>query len=287
METIELRQRRDFSAVISTGFQYVRQNWKSLYRPLAFFCLPLYVVASLFMGNFFRTVYANMEGANSGAMLGSMGSMGAGYLLMILAMLMMYTLVYEHMRHYMLNRGLPPSSGEMWKAMLQQLPAYFVVGLLAGIIAMAGVVLLFVGALWLAIVFTMAYPLRAFERAGIGECISRSFRVIKGHWWETFGLVLVLVMLITFISYFLYLPLMLLTGFSAMSGMEPMGGAGEYGQRMGWFMTLFMLLAGVVNMLLLPFLHVPIGLQALSLIEEKEGRGLMQRVDEATAPPAA
>lgn len=285
MEYIELRQRRDFSAVISTGFQFIRQNWKTLYRPLVFLCLPLYIVASLFMGSFFRTIYAHP--GDPGAVLGSMGGMSLGYLLMALSMLLMYTLVYEYMRFYMLNRGMAPTVGDLWKEASRQLLPYFAIGLLAGIIAMFGLILLFFGALWLAIVFTMALPLRAFERADIGDCISRSFKVIKGHWWETFGLVLVLGMLIGFVSYFIYLPFLLLTGFSAMSGVDVTGDPGAFGERMGWMMTVFMLVAGVVNVLLQPFLQVPIGLQALSLIEEKEGRGLMQRVDEATAPPAA
>ncbi len=285
METIELRQRRDFSAVISTGFQFIRQNWKTLYRPLVFFCLPPYIVASLFMGSFFRTVYAHP--GDPGAVLGSMGGMSLGYLLMALSMLLMYTMIYEYMRFYMLNHGTAPTTGELWKEASRQLLPYFVIGLLAGIIAMFGLVLLFFGAIWLAVVFTMALPLRAFERADIGDCIGRSFKVIKGHWWETFGLVLVLAMLIGFISYFIYLPFLLLTGFSAMSGADAMGEPGAFGERMGWMMTLFMLVAGVVNVLLQPFLQVPLGLQALSLIEEKEGHGLMQRVDEATAPPAA
>lgn len=285
MEYIELRQRRDFSAVISTGFQFIRQNWKTLYRPLVFLCLPLYIVASLFMGSFFRTIYAHP--GDPGAVLGSMGGMSLGYLLMALSMLLMYTLVYEYMRFYMLNRGMAPTVGDLWKEASRQLLPYFAIGLLAGIIAMFGLILLFFGALWLAIVFTMALPLRAFERADIGDCISRSFKVIKGHWWETFGLVLVLGMLIGFVSYFIYLPFLLLTGFSAMSGVDVTGDPGAFGERMGWMMTVFMLVAGVVNVLLQPFLQVPIGLQALSLIEEKEGRGLMQRVEEATAPPAA
>ncbi|MBP8823252.1 MAG: glycerophosphoryl diester phosphodiesterase membrane domain-containing protein [Flavobacteriales bacterium] len=282
LEYIELRQRRDFSAVISTGFQFIRQNWKTLYRPLVFLCLPLYIVASLFMGSFFRTIYANP--GDPAAVLGSMGGMSAGYLLMALSMLLMYTLVFEYMRFYMLNRGLAPTLGELWKEASRQLIPYFVIGLLAGIIAMFGLLLLFFGALWLAIVFTMAMPLRAFERASIGDCIGRSFKLVKGHWWETFGLVLVLAMLIGFVSYFIYLPFLLLTGFGAMSGLEdPM----QAGEQLGWMMTVFMLVAGVVNVLLQPFLQVPIGLQALSLLEEKEGRGLLQRVDEATAPPAA
>lgn len=284
METIELRKQRDFSAVISTGFQFVRQNWKTLYRPLIFICLPPYLVASFFFGSFFRTVMVDAQAGYVGSFGTSFGSMGLGYLLMIFSALLMYAMIYEYMRHYMQNHGLPPSTGELWKATSRQLPAYFAIAVLAGILIFAGVFLLIVGALWLAIVFTMAFPLRSFEGAGITDCIGRSFKLIKGHWWETFGLVLVLAMLIGFLGYFIYLPFMMLTGFGAMSGLE---NPAEMGERMGWMMTVFMMLSGVVTVLLQPLILVPVGLQALSLMEEKEGRGLLERVEQATMPPTA
>ena len=98
----------------------------------------------------------------------------------------------------------------------------------------------------------------------------------------TFGLVIVLTMLIGFISYIVYLPFLLFTGFSAMSSADTMADPAE---QMRWAMTGIMIIGGVANILLMPFLQVPLGLHALSLIEEKEGRGLMDRVDELQLNP--
>ncbi|MEO8733734.1 MAG: hypothetical protein ABI373_05350, partial [Flavobacteriales bacterium] len=266
-EYIELRQQRDFSDVISTGFQFIRLNWKTLYRPLVFICLPIYLVASVLFGSFFRSVFTSARGGNIEGMMAGMGTMMFGYALMGISMLLLYTMVYEYMRFYMLNKGLAPTMGQLWKETSRQLPSYFVIGLLAGIIASFGLILLIVGAIWLGIVFSMALPLRAFERADIGDCIGRSFKVIKGRWWMTFGLVIVLSMLIGIISYIIYLPFLLLTGFGAMSGMGGMQDTAAMGERMGWIMTLMMALLGVMSVLMQPFLQVPLGLQALSLIE--------------------
>ncbi|MBZ0205432.1 MAG: hypothetical protein K8H89_03835 [Flavobacteriales bacterium] len=289
---IELRQQRDFSAVISTGFQFVRQNWKALYRPLFFICLPIYLLASVLFGSFFRSFYGNALAGNQElmmtGMMGSMGSMFLGYVLMALSMLLLYAIIYEFMRYYMENKGQTPGMGELWKVVRGQLVSYFVIGFLAGIIATFGMVLFIIPGIWLAIVFTMAFPLHAFERTDIGDSIGRSFKVIKGRWWMTFSLVIVLAMLIGFISYIIYLPFMLLTGLGAMSGIGSMDDPAAMGERMGWLMTLMMVLGGVVNVIFQPLLHVPIGLHALSLIEEKEGRGLLQRVDDLnTARPTA
>lgn len=274
---IELRRQRDFSDVISTGFQYIRQNWRSLYRPLIFICLPLYLFASLLFGNFFRTA---LGGGAPSLSVSGIGSMFIGYLLMGISMLLLYAMVFEHMRFYMVNKGLPPTAGQLWKQASKMLPSYFVVGLLAALITGLGLVFFVLPGIWLLIVFSMAFPILAFERAEIGACIGRSFKVIRGRWWMTFGMVFVLALLVGFIGYILYLPFLLLTGFGAYSGMEGMENPAELGSHLGWLMTLFMAASGAVNVLLQPFLQVPLGLQALSLIEEKEGRGLMQRVEE-------
>ncbi|MEO7082146.1 MAG: hypothetical protein ABIY71_11485 [Flavobacteriales bacterium] len=286
-EYIELRKKRDFSAVISTGFQFIRQNWKELYRPLVFICLPIYLVASVFFGSFFRTMYAGQSSGNVGMILSGMGSMLLGYVLMGISMLLLYAMVFEYMRFYMVNKGMKPTMGELWKEVKGQLGAYFVIGLLVSFITSAGLILFIVGALWLAIVFVMAFPLRAFERADIGDCIGRSFTVIKGNWWRTFALVVILGMMVSFIGYIIYLPFVLLTGFGAMSGVESMNDPSAMGERMGWLMTGLMIASGVMYVLLLPLLQVPIALHALSLIEEKEGRGLMDRVNELQVTPKA
>ena len=127
--------------------------------------------------------------------------------------------------------------------------------------------------------------LRAFERAEIGDCIGRSFKVIKGRWWMTFGLIVILTLLIGTISYIIYLPFVLITGFGTMSGMGGMHDPAAMGERMGVMMTVMTALMGVMSVLMQPFLQVPLALQALSLIEEKEGRGLMERVDAVLVPP--
>ena len=284
-EFIELRKQRDFSAVISTGFQFIRVNWKTLYRPLVFIALPVYIVASLLFGSFFRTAFTHQAGGVPS--LGMMVPLLLGYALLIVSLLLMYTMVFEYMRFYMLNKGLPPTTGQLLREVRKELLAYFANALLAGLIAMAGMLLCILPGIWLGIVFVVVLPLRAFERADVGDCISRSFVLVKGHWWMTFGLVTVLSVLISLISYIVYLPFMLIAGFGTLSGLQGMHAATEIGSRMAWLMTLFMVLAGVVSVILQPFLQVSIGLHALSLIEEKEGRGLMQRVDDISFDPKA
>jgi hypothetical protein len=109
--------------------------------------------------------------------------------------------------------------------------------------------------IWLAIVFSVAFPLLAFERASVGDCVGRSFKLVKGHWWHSFGLVLVLAMLIGFLGYVIYLPFMLFMGFGTLSGMADPSTAGS---RPGLDDDLVHGGGGgVMNVLLQPLLLVP------------------------------
>lgn len=275
---IELRKVRDFSEVISTGFQFIRQNWKALYRPLLFYYLPPYLVASFFFGRFFRTLGPLSAPGDTAALATGTISMGFGYLLIVLASTLMYAIVYEFMAHYLRSHGSLPAAGELGRMALRRLLLYLAVIIIVGLITTVGLVLFILPGIWLAVLFSLALPVLAFSQGDIGQSISRPFKLVRGHWWVTFALILVLAMLIGFISYIIYLPLMLLTGFGALSGAAGM----EDPERLGWLMTWFMLGAAVVNMILQPFLLVPLGVHTLSLMEEKEGHGLMERVDEVT-----
>lgn len=275
MNYINLRLKRDFSDVISTAFQFVRQNWKSLYRPLIFICLPIYMVSSLFMGRFFRTSIGAPD-------LAGMGSMMLGYLFSVVAMLLLYVMVYEYMAFYLETAGGAPTTAQVWQRTRRRLLDYFVVGLVCSILITIGMFLVLIPGIWLAIVFSMAFPILAFRQVGLGDAFGQSFRLVKGRWWLTFGLILVVAVLIGFISYIIYLPFMLLVGFGSMSSMNAMNDPSHF----GWMMSIFTAAAGVVAVLLHPFMIVTIGVHALSLMEEKDGSGLLERVESATAPDA-
>ena len=194
-QPIELRKQRDFSECISVGFQFVRQNWKNLYRPLVFICMPIHVVASMLMGSFFRGI-----GPGRVPRMDAIGSMFGGYMLMGISFLFLYIVVFEYMRLYMENSGIQPTLGDVWKRITQQFFAYFAISLLVVVMAMLGFVLLILPGIFLMVTFVAAFPLRAFERTSVGDSIGQSFSLIWGNWWITFLLLFVMTMLVSLMS---------------------------------------------------------------------------------------
>jgi hypothetical protein len=61
-----------------------------------------------------------------------------------------------------------------------------------------GFVLLVIPAVWIGVKLSMVFPAVVFERKGPFGAIGRSWTLTRGHWWRTFGTLLV-VFLITFV----------------------------------------------------------------------------------------
>jgi hypothetical protein len=83
--------------------------------------------------------------------------------------------------------------------------AYFAMSICVGI----GLVLLLVPGIFLAVKWSMTFPAIVAERAGPFAALRRSWELTRGHWWRTFGTLLVVV-LISFV-----LSIAILVGFGA------------------------------------------------------------------------
>lgn len=267
------RRVRDYSECISDGFQFIRLHWRGLYRPLLFVCVPLKVVAAVLLGAFFRSM-----APGSGPGTRNLLSMFLGYALMATAYFLASVLVCEYMRAVMTGDGTRPGLPQLWREVRRQLPAYFAVGLVTMLIAGTSVFLFVVPFIFMLVVFQFSYPLRAFERASVGDCIGRAFSLVWGRWWATAALFFTLVVLSIVLNTAVDVPAMLLSGFGSLSGADWMNDPEGASTRYGLFFSLVTLISSVTYLLLMPFLQVPMGLHMLSVLEKKESPGLLNEV---------
>lgn len=66
----------------------------------------------------------------------------------------------------------------------------------------------------LLVYLSIFYPIRFFEKTSFGETFSRSFSLISGHWWQTFGLGIVVVIVGAIFNIAAALPGGLISGLS-------------------------------------------------------------------------
>jgi uncharacterized membrane protein len=94
--------------------------------------------------------------------------------------------------------GEHAGAGESLRYALGRLLVLIVAYLALVVIVVIGLVLLIVPGIWLAVKLSMTFPAVVFERKGPFAAIGRSWRLTSGHWWRTFGTLLV-VFLVSFV----------------------------------------------------------------------------------------
>jgi hypothetical protein len=133
-------------------------------------------------------------------------------------------------------------------------------------------IIIIVPLMYFGIVFSLSPAITAFEGKTPMESIRRAFFLIKDKWWSTFGLLMTLALVSSFMGYIFTIPaaiIPLLKGFGVISNSP---------------ITNFLIILTTVFSMLGTFLlsalgHFGLGFQYFNLVERKEGTGLLQQIN--------
>ena len=291
---IELREERDFGQKFNAVFTFVQTNFKPFVKIMALTVGPLALVGGFFFGLFFSYL-SNLEGLAAGNhhnYLGGFAELAVSYLFLGIASLWMTIAVFSYMAEYekgneniTIEAVWKHGKGKIWPmigfSMLIVLAMILVVFIIfalpgndnAGIIFFK-MLLFYIAIFYVMITLSLVTPNMVIDDAYLFESIGRSFTLIRGKWWSTFGLLSVMGMIAYMATMIFAIP------FYA-----------------GWVITLIMqtsasgiltiigsciLFLGSFLMMTLPTLAL--GFQYFNLVERKDGTGLLKKIDQLGKP---
>ena len=170
--------------------------------------------------------------------------------------------------------------------------AYLILAVVVGLMAAASPFLAFFGIvgvmcvlLYLIVGTSFLFFIRAYEKKGFFESLERSFRLIHGKWWSTFGLVMVLSLIGGIASYILFMPWYAYTLITTLHTVES-GVDGTAPSMTSQIVSMFFFtLYYMVQMIGYSLPNVGIAFQYFNLVERKEARGLMNKIESFGQPP--
>ncbi len=130
-----------------------------------------------------------------------------------------------------------------------------------------------IASIYLTIPLAFVVPAAILEDSGVGAAFGRAIKVIKGHWWQTFGLNLALSLIAIYIASVLVTPGMLLSRVLSSLGIASAMSTGS--------ILLTVVSAITVMFVLLTWLLPSLGiaLQFFNLVERTDFVGLIARID--------
>ena len=293
----DFRRERDFGAKIAATFEFVAAQFKPLFKCLAYFVLPGALLAGIGMGLFMSKMLAMMPPVSStghgpmvvarnyssnpfaGTSFVSIGLATVGFLA---AFLLLSSTVYGFVR---VRMNLPADEivqpAQVWAYISQRLGrvvgAWLLLtlvmlvgmGAVGGSLALLGpgfVVFLFLPLVWATVCLGLYFPALWMEDEGVLAALRRSFYLVKGKWWSTLGLYLIISFITGIINYVFLIPvygLMMTRMVLKLPGSdsELLSVAAMSIYALGWIFTACLPLLAML-------------FQYFNLVERKEGVGL-------------
>ncbi|TDN37504.1 hypothetical protein E4631_01125 [Hymenobacter sp. UV11] len=307
-------QERDFGAKISATFEFIGMHWRPLGKCLVYFVLPVALLAGIGLGIYassaFRAV-ASQQGrsvinySSSAFQFMNFGALGLSVVGIMLGFLLLTSTLYAYVRaRLQLPATEPITPTIVWAELrgrfgrlAQAIGLAIVVGLLlggvvsmvflgavgkgkggsGGSIMLAGILLpiAYIFMIYAGIALSLLLPVLWFEDGPIFASVGRCFRLIKGRWWATWGLLFVASIIQSMLTIVFALPSYALTAghFLGLPGLSSsvLAYAGQGIYLIGFIFTY------CVPLLALAF-------QYFNLVEQKDGYGTSLLVSQLGQP---
>jgi hypothetical protein len=281
MSNIELAKSRDFGEIINDTFIFVRQNFKPLLKYFFIFCgfflLATIATSILTQVNMIRNVNNfNPNSFDAGSRFAAFSVFTPTYFLTILFLILEYVsisvAVLSFMALYKVKENQVPDTEEMWGYFkfyfLKALGSSFVIGILV----IVGAIFCLIPGIYLYPVMSLVLPIMIIENTSFGYAFNHSFRLIKDNWWSTFGVLVVIIIILSVASMVVTIPSSIL-------------GAGSIFLHFTKGTTISVT-AVIITTILQGFMHilniltvVATCLCYFNLTESKEGTSMLERIN--------
>ncbi len=274
MKNLVLRQSRDFGDILSATFTYLRLHFKTLGKGLLFFSLPVIIISGVLIGSGFGDSFAASEaGLSEPEELGAFFfKFFSGLILLMLTFVVITQIVFKHMQ--LVDEGVEDIDVNM---LLEDFSRNFfgLIGIyiVIGVATTIGIMLFIIPGIFISVKLSLAPAIYIIEEEEFGEALSKSWEVTRDYWWFTFGVNIVVSIIVNFASNIVIFPMYIIMMVVVFASGEP---------DMNLFGTLFSVMYGL-SMITVGLLYcIPVISQALvyfNLDERKSGATLTSKID--------
>lgn len=319
---IEFHHTRDFSRKMNATFEFIRQNFKALSKSILFIAGPPVLVVGLLIGSFIGE-FIGMSQASMGAP-GSVEAVQRYFMsvtfwlqiammlvfllissVMTLATINNYLILYEEQRTNKIEvQAVWERVRSTFWMYLGTMFFFFLLGIgvyllllipfallaaLSPFLIFFGVLFFMCGLIYLFFSVSLTFFIRGYEKLGFFDAIGRSYRLVQGKWWSTFGLIFILYLIMGFASYIFMIPMYVMSVITALTTVET-GVRQDPSTAIQVIMTISLTLYYLAQMLLNSLPNIGIAFQYFNLVELKESKGLLSQIeqigqDQAPAAP--
>jgi hypothetical protein len=276
-EKIDLHQTRDFGDIINVTFYFIQRNFRKLLLCVVFIAGPFALLTGLSTLYFQPITIQASQGIWSESYF---VGMGIGYFIYLLIHAVISALVYHFIRFDAEEREFGIS--DVWAKVVKDVPGLLLINLGALVIIIFAMFCLVIPGIYTAIAFSFISMVWLVERNGFTNAVSRSYKLVYGRWWRTFGILFILLIVQFLISTLLVVPIQIIGSVAGLFDLS----MNLMGTDSSPSAIALLALRNMFSMLCSAILMVALVFHYYSLVEEKEGTGLMAKIRTMGTQPA-
>jgi hypothetical protein len=132
----------------------------------------------------------------------------------------------------------------------------------------------------------LTFFIRGYEHLGFFQAVGRSLKLVSGKWWSTFGLFMILYMVMYFTSAIFMIPYYAVTVITTLHQVET-SSFGKVSSSMQLVTVISFTLYYMAQLLLSSLPNIGLAFQYFNLVELKESKGLMGQIETIGQTPSS
>lgn len=275
-QPIELRRIRDFGEIINDTFTFLKENFKPLFTCLfalcGFFVLAGAATTALTQTNTMN-MYATKFDTNSyqaaSPFISYVVSAIFNAIVIVFGQLSIYLTTLCYISVYLEKKDGKPTLTEVWGYFKYYFLRILGSGFLITLLCFVGFLMCILPGVYLMTVMYLVFPIIVMENTSFRYAFNKSFTLIKDNWWTVFGILFVITLIVGVLSSFASVPLSIIVAAKAFLSLK------------SFALPLVILFSLMQNILMLAYCLVAIAIAMcyFSLSEQKEGLGILSRMD--------
>ena len=273
-QPIELRKLRDFGQIINDSFAFLKDNFKPLFKALIVIC-GVFVVLSAATTAF---AFMNMKSlyrfdANSYASQGNtityVISLALNAFVVILTQSFIHMVAICYISVYIQKNNATPTLPEVWGYFKYYFFRAIGSSILLSFIFLIALMLCVIPGIYMFPILSLVIPIMIIENASFSYAFNKSFRIIKKNWWMVFGVLFIMSLIVGIASSIASFPVTILNA------------SGKFFSLNSYRLPLIIIFSVLKSVILLAYVLPTIGMSLcyFNLSEEKDGTGLLDRID--------
>ncbi len=303
--TIEYHKTRDFGKKLNATIEFIKENFKPLFKAMLFISGPPIVLGSILMTQVIEGFMGFASLATTGIdpgideFAGMILPILGGTIFLLIGGTAIVAVIYDYMILYE-KQGKDITVNDVWqltkRSFWQVLGRMFLLALIAVVayVALALVVVVFtaisgplaflvgsatvVAFIYFLIPLYFIFIITAYEKVDFGTGIKRCFKLIKDKWWSSFGLIIVAGLIQGVISSIFLVPWYIIFVIKTLHTTDP-NTFSEPSVIMDILGTISFLAYSILRYLLVCIPLIAVAFQYFNLVELKESKGLMAKID--------